>query len=408
VTIALRPAGTRGAAGPAPETEFTFTVAPPLSLYIHLPWCVRKCPYCDFNSYELNGPTPEGAYVAALIRDLDAEASRCAGRTVGTVFMGGGTPSLFSAPAVAALLDAAAARVSMEPGTEITLEANPGTFDQERFAGLRRAGVNRLSIGIQSLDDEMLGAIGRIHSGAEAVRAFHGARAAGFDNINVDLMYGLPGQTVAQARRDLHAVMALDPEHISHYQLTVEPRTRFYHQPPPLPDDEVLWDMQVRCQADLAAAGYEQYEVSAYALPGRRCRHNLNYWQFGDYLGVGAGAHGKLTDVARGVIERAWKVKHPNQYLRWAGTPRGAAGTQALAGNDAVLEFMLNAMRLRDGFPVSLFQARTGLATAVLEDALKAACAKALVDWDGQRIRPTAHGRRYLNDLLQLFIVAPT
>jgi len=386
---------------------FNFTAMPPLSLYIHLPWCVRKCPYCDFNSYELKDALAEQVYVQALVKDLVWEGQRSAGRGVSSVFMGGGTPSLFSAAAIGAVLDAAAARLCLEGGAEITLEANPGTFDESRFAGFHRAGVNRLSIGIQSFDNARLHDIGRIHSGDEALRAFYGARAAGFDNINVDVMYGLPGQTLEQAVSDLRTALDLQPEHISHYQLTLEPQTPFYHRRPDLPDEETLWAMQVQCQALLAAAGYAQYEVSAYARPGRQCRHNLNYWRFGDYLGVGAGAHGKLTDEACHGIERTWKVKHPNQYLQWAGSARSAAGSQALTPRDAAFEFMLNALRLVDGFEVSLFQAHTGLESTVLEEGLMAARDKGLMHWDECYIRPTPQGRRYLNDLLEIFLPEP-
>ncbi len=386
---------------------FKFIAAPPLSLYIHLPWCVRKCPYCDFNSYELKGTLAEQAYVQAVIKDLAWEGERRVDRVVDSVFMGGGTPSLFSAAAIAAVLDGAAARLRLAAGAEITLEANPGTFDEARFAGFRSAGVNRLSIGIQSFDDALLRAIGRIHSGDEALRAFHGARAAGFDNINVDLMYGLPGQTTEQALADVRAALQLQPEHLSHYQLTLEPQTPFYHNPPGLPDEEALWAMQLQCQALLAAAGYVQYEVSAYARPNRQCRHNLNYWRFGDYLGVGAGAHGKVTDARRHVIERTWKVKQPAQYVQRAGTAPAAAGHQVLTRRDAAFEFMLNALRLVDGFDISLFQSHTGMAPAVLYEGLTAARDKGLVQWDECRIRPTPQGQRYLNDLLEIFLPEP-
>lgn len=386
---------------------FDFDATPPLSLYIHLPWCVRKCPYCDFNSYELKASLAEQGYVQALIGDLAWEGRRCDGRTVDSIFFGGGTPSLFSAGAVADVLEAAARHLRLAGDAEITLEANPGTFDEARFAGFRRAGVNRLSLGVQSFDDARLGAIGRIHSGGEAQRAFHGARAAGFDNINVDLMYGLPDQTVEQAVDDLRAALRLQPEHISHYQLTLEPQTPFYHRRPALPDEEAQWAMQVRCQTLLAAAGYAQYEVSAYARPGRQCRHNLNYWRFGDYLGVGAGAHGKLTDMDRRAIQRTWKVKHPNQYAQRAGTDRGAAGCQALAPRDAAFEFLLNALRLVEGFDVSLFQRHTGMAPAVIYGGLARARDQGLLQWDERRVLPTAQGRRYLNDLLEIFLPEP-
>jgi len=387
---------------------FNFAGPVPLSLYVHLPWCVSKCPYCDFNSYEMSGALPEQAYVDALIRDLEAEWEGVAGREIGSVFFGGGTPSLFAAAAVERVLAAVAARARLASEAEITLEANPGTFDTGRFAAYRRAGVNRLSIGVQSLDSGRLQAIGRIHDGAQARAALEGARAAGFDNINVDLMYGLPGQGGDQALADVEGVLQYRPEHVSHYQLTLEPQTRFYHQPPPaLPDDEALWAVQLQCQALLAARGYEHYEVSAYARPGRRCRHNLNYWRFGDYLGIGAGAHSKLTDITRRRVERSWKVKQPRLYMQEAGTPRGVAGREALSPQDAAFEFMLNALRLVEGFDEGLFQGRTGLELGAVAGALDAARDKGLLDRDGPRVRATPAGYRYLNDLLQLFLPEP-
>lgn len=383
---------------------FNFTTAPPLSLYVHLPWCVSKCPYCDFNSYALNQAPPEQAYIEALIADLDAQLDTVAGREIGTVFFGGGTPSLFSAAAIESLLHAVRARVRFDPRAEITLEANPGTFERRRFAGFRRAGVNRLSLGVQTLNDGLLRAIGRVHDRSEALAALRGAREAGFDNLNVDLMYGLPGQTAAQALADVAAVMEFRPEHVSLYHLTLEPQTRFYHQRPPLPDEDASWSMQSRCQAALAAQGYRHYEVSAYAQPGRQCRHNLNYWRFGDYLGIGAGAHGKLTDPRRQRIERSWRVKQPRLYMQYAGGERCTAGLQVLEPKDVAFEFMLNALRLSEGFDVETFRAHAGLEPAVLEAGLAAALGKGLLQSRGTRILATARGKRYLNDLLALFL----
>lgn len=384
-----------------------FAAPPPLSLYVHLPWCVSKCPYCDFNSYELHRALPEQAYVDALIRDLDASQGSIAGREIVSVFFGGGTPSLFSGDAVARVLEAVAAWADLAAGAEITLEANPGTFDTGRFAAYRRAGINRLSIGVQSLDSGRLRAIGRIHDGDQARAALAGARQAGFDNINVDLMYGLPDQQADQALADLEGILPFGPEHISHYQLTLEPQTRFYHEPPALPGDDALWAVQRQCQALLADAGYRHYEVSAYARPGRRCRHNLNYWRFGDYLGIGAGAHSKLTDAARGCIERIWRVKQPGAYMLHAGTPRAVAGREMPGPRDAAFEFLLNALRLVEGFEEEVFKARTGLDLGLVADAMARAGEKGLIGRDGSRVHATPAGYRYLDDLLQMFLPEP-
>ncbi len=374
----------------------------PLSLYVHLPWCVRKCPYCDFNSHAVRDALPEQAYVDALLRDLDAELPAVAGRGIETIFFGGGTPSLFSPAAIARLLEGIRARIAVAPDAEITLEANPGTVDIERFRGFRNAGVNRLSIGIQSFDDDKLKALGRIHGRAEALRAAEAARVAGFENFNLDLMFGLPDQTLEQTLADVRMAIEQRPTHISAYQLTIEPNTLFHAQPPQLPDDDTIWDMQQALQAALAEAGYRQYEVSAYARPGFECRHNLNYWTFGDYLGLGAGAHGKLTRAD--TITRTWKVKRPEDYLDKAGATTAIGGTQTLAPADAAFEFMLNALRLTGGFPAALFAERTGLPLSAIEPALRQAEAKSFIVRDTDTIRPTATGRRLLNDLLLLFL----
>ncbi len=396
----------------------TFASLPPLSLYVHIPWCVRKCPYCDFNSHEARANIPEQEYIDALLRDLEQDLPRVWGRIVHTIFIGGGTPSLFSPEALGRLLSGIRARLPLDQNIEITLETNPGTVELERFKGFRATGINRLSIGIQSFDEEKLKALGRIHGREEALRAAEAARAAGFDNFNLDLMFGLPGQTVEQALADMRAAMALRPTHLSAYQLTIEPNTLFHARPPALPDDDITWDMQSQLQTELAAADYRQYEVSAYARPGYECRHNLNYWKFGDYLGIGAGAHAKITaagdaqgcaSVARGgtpgaTITRLWKVKHPNEYLSAAGAPESIGGEQKLSRHDAVAEFMLNALRLVDGFPSPLFQERAGLPISACEPKLALAENKGLIEWDARSIRPTPQGRRFLNNLLELFV----
>ena len=381
---------------------FHFDAPPPLSLYIHLPWCVRKCPYCDFNSHEARQEIPEQDYVDALLRDLEEELPRAWGRLVRTVFLGGGTPSLFSPAAIERLLAGVRSRVHLVPEAEITLEANPGTVDTERFRGFRAAGVNRLSIGVQSFEPEKLRALGRIHDRDQALRAADAARAAGFDNFNLDLMYGLPNQSIDQALNDIRAAIALGPTHLSAYQLTLEPNTLFHAQPPTLPDDDTTWAMQEQIERELASAGFLQYEVSAYARAGRECRHNLNYWRFGDYLGIGAGAHGKLTDASG--ISRRWKVKQPAQYLMHAGTPQGVGGDQRVTATDVPFEFMLNTLRLTGGFPTTLFVERTGLPLAVVQATLRTAQTRDLLTWADDWIRPTEHGRRFLNDLQMLFL----
>jgi putative oxygen-independent coproporphyrinogen III oxidase len=396
-----------------------FASLPPLSLYVHIPWCVRKCPYCDFNSHEARAKIPEQEYINALLRDLEQDLPRVWGRIVHTIFIGGGTPSLFSPEAIDRLLSGIRARLPLDQNVEITLEANPGTVvapahpalatfvhpctsELDRLIGFRQAGINRLSIGIQSFDEEKLKALGRIHGREEALRAAEAARAAGFDNFNLDLMFGLPGQTVEQALADMRTAMALRPTHLSAYQLTIEPNTLFHARPPTLPDDDMTWEMQSQLQAELAAAGYRQYEVSAYARPGYECRHNLNYWKFGDYLGIGAGAHAKITDASG--ITRLWKVKHPNEYLRNAGAPESIGGEQQLSRHDAAAEFMLNALRLVDGFSSPLFQERAGLPISACEPGLAQAENKGLIEWDARSIRPTPQGRRFLNNLLELFV----
>nr|WP_268982520.1 radical SAM family heme chaperone HemW [Xanthomonas campestris] len=380
-------------------------IPPPLALYVHLPWCVRKCPYCDFNSHAAKGALPFDDYVDALIRDLDADLPLVWGRVVHSVFFGGGTPSLFPPEAIDRFLQAAAARLRFAPNLEITLETNPGTAEHGRFDGYRAAGVNRLSFGVQSFDDAALQRLGRIHDSAEAERAIKLAQDAGYDNFNIDLMYALPEQTLAQAEHDLERAFALQPTHLSHYQLTLEPNTVFFARPPQgIPDDDDAWDMQEHCQRLLAAAGYAQYEVSAYARPGRQCAHNLNYWRFGDYLGIGAGAHGKISSGAEQQVLRRWKHKHPQSYLASAGSAAAIGGDEHVPAARLPFEYMLNLLRLHEGFRLSDFEACTGLPAQVLQTPLARAMAQGwLVEQHG-RIVPTELGRRFTNDVVELFL----
>jgi putative oxygen-independent coproporphyrinogen III oxidase len=377
--------------------ELRFAALPPLALYAHLPWCVRKCPYCDFNSHEKADVLPEREYVDALVADLEGMLPSVWGRRVMSVFIGGGTPSLFSHGSIDRLLAAVRARVTLEPHAEITLEANPGTAEAARFRGYRDAGVNRISLGIQSFDDGKLKALGRIHSAGEARRAIEMAQAV-FDNINLDIMYGLPGQTLGQARADLQAALAFGTTHLSAYQLTLEPNTVFFSKPPSLPAHDACADMQLAVEELAAAAGFEHYETSAFARPGRRCRHNLNYWEFGDYLGIGAGAHGKLSFHDR--VARHERAKQPREYLAQAGT----AIEKPVPPRELPFEFMLNALRLVQGVPAVYFEERTGLPRAVVARRLALAEDQGLIEKDPARIRPTRRGRLFLNELLQLFL----
>ncbi len=373
---------------------------PPLGLYVHVPWCVRKCPYCDFNSHEAPGALPEAAFLEALERDLTTDTGRVAGRPLASVFIGGGTPSLLSARAVGRLLEAVARHLPLSPDCEITLEANPGTAEAGRFRGYREAGVNRLSIGVQSFDDRALRALGRIHDGAQARRAVEQAQAAGFRRINLDLMHGLPGQTPAAALSDLETACALGPGHLSWYQLTLEPNTRFHAHPPALPDEDTLAAIQDQGLALLAQCGYRQYEVSAFARPGERARHNLNYWRFGDYLGIGPGAHAKLS-LADGRILRLAKRRHPRAYLE-AGEGF-VSSRRVLDADDLRLEFMLNVLRLREGFPAGLYTRHTGRPLADLAPGIREAVRQGLLEATHRRLRPSPRGWRYLNDLIGLF-----
>jgi oxygen-independent coproporphyrinogen-3 oxidase len=378
----------------------------PLALYVHLPWCVRKCPYCDFNSHAVPaGGLAEQSYVDALRRDLDFACQAIAGREIVSVFFGGGTPSLFSAQGIASVLQHAHSLVPFAADVEITLEANPGTVEHGRFADYAAAGVNRVSLGAQTFDETALVALGRIHGAGDIARAVGELRAAGIDNFNLDLMYALPGQDLHGALDDVERAIALQPTHLSHYQLTLEPGTPFAKRPPTgLPDDDVAWSMQVECQARLARAGYAQYEVSAYAQPGRRCRHNLVYWEYGDYLGVGAGAHGKVTNATTGAIERTVRARHPAAYLAAIEPAQRLAEVRTVPAADLPFEFCLNALRLVDGFTARQFESRTGLPLAALETGVSAAQARGLLEWTDERCRPTSLGRRFLNDLQAHFL----
>jgi len=382
-------------------------IAPlPLTLYVHFPWCVRKCPYCDFNSHALRGEVPEDSYVEALIRDLDFELADPAFRQapLAAIFFGGGTPSLFSGRAIGRLLEAIHARCAIAPDLEITLEANPGTADARNFRAYRAAGVNRLSLGAQSFDANQLARLGRIHGPQEIPAAVAAARAAGFENLNLDLMYALPEQTPEQAAADLRAALDLAPEHLSYYQLTLEPNTVFAARPPPLPDEDSVWIMHQQGLALLAARGYAQYEVSAHARAGRQSRHNRNYWEFGDYLGIGAGAHAKRTRwPSPGIVRRA-RHKHPRTYVEHAGSAGAIQEERSVAVSERPFEYAMNALRLNEGFVRADFAARTGLAPAVLEAPLARARRRGLIEDDGRRIRATALGRAHLNALLREFL----
>jgi oxygen-independent coproporphyrinogen-3 oxidase len=376
----------------------------PLGIYVHLPWCIRKCPYCDFNSHALKAGLPEQDYIAALVQDLDREATRVPDRMAQTVFFGGGTPSLFSPAGVGQIISAIEARGLLVPDAEISMEANPGTVERGRFAEYQCAGVNRFSLGAQTFDTSHLAKLGRIHGEGEIRTSIEEFFAAGISNFNLDLMFGLPGQTVSEALHDLRLAVESGPAHISHYQLTIEPNTLFHRKPPLLPDDDQSWQMQTEGQLLLAAAGFEQYEVSAYAKAERKCAHNLNYWTYGDYLGIGAGAHGKLTDPATGRVSRQLKSRHPQQYIESGGVPVPAPGN--LASADIVFEFMLNNLRVHDGFHESDFEARTGLAFDTVAARVHEAVGRGLMEkcaatghW-----RASALGFRFLNDLQAWFL----
>lgn len=403
-----------------------FSTLPPLSLYIHYPWCAKKCPYCDFNSHTFSAANVtdqqrDRFYVDALLVDLQQELPDVWGRTLHSIFIGGGTPSLITPEMLQYLMSQLAALMNLSPMIEITMEANPGTVDQVKFAEFHDIGINRLSMGIQSFSDPLLERIGRIHNGQQGRQAIERAQLAGFDNINLDLMYALPGQTLNHALDDIHQAIAFETPHLSHYQLTLEPNTLFAHQPPILPDDDLSYDMQIRCQELLADAGYHHYEISAYAQADKQCQHNLNYWQFGDYLGIGAGAHGKISDAAQQRIIRRWKEKHPQSYLDKAlATDKFQSksgknstndhksimigGQEQLSSQDISFEFMLNASRLINGFDIELFGRHTGLAIEEIDQGLKKAAELELIEWDLNHIKPTERGLRYLNELQAIFL----
>ena len=384
------------------------SVLPPLSLYIHVPWCVRKCPYCDFNSHESQGDIPEADYITALIEDLKQDLHWVQGREIQSIFFGGGTPSLLSARAYDTLFDGLTRHLSFNDNIEITLEANPGTFEAEKFNGYRRAGINRLSMGIQSFDPEQLKKLGRIHDKEQALRAIDMARDAGFDNFNLDLMHGLPDQTPEQALLDLDTALAFHPPHLSWYQLTIEPNTDFYKRPPVLPEDDILWDIQEQGQARLAEAGLKQYEISAYTRPGRQARHNINYWRFGDYLGIGAGAHGKITVAGPEGhrVLRSQKARLPKRYLD--ETRQFLSATDIIASDDIAFECMMNALRLHSGISITDFEQRTGVTLNSLSKPMQKAESLGLIERaqvnNQDYIRASERGKQYLNELLSLFL----
>ncbi len=378
---------------------------PPLSLYVHIPWCVRKCPYCDFNSHEAKTAVDERGYLAALMADLDQEIEMTGQREIRSIFIGGGTPSLFSADSINRIIEGVQQRLPVAADAEITLEANPGTFEQQKFADYRAGGINRLSIGIQSFDDEKLAALGRIHDHHEAVRAVETAHSAGFENINLDLMFGLPGQSVQQATDDIERACAFEPSHISHYQLTIEANTWFHKYPPVLPEADTIWDMQRACHEHLEKHGYPQYEVSAFANDRDQCLHNTNYWGFGDYIGIGAGAHGKISDAADGTITRRWKQRQPAAYVRLAQAGEACAGSSRLRQPEILFEFLMNALRLRRGFGYELFEQRTGIDRQRLIEACSKVDADLLLVSE-QGITTTDRGFDFLNHVLEMFLVS--
>jgi len=391
------------AAGMSLQTPH-FSALPPLALYVHIPWCLKKCPYCDFNSHERRGEIPEARYVDALLADLELALPSIWGRRVHTVFFGGGTPSLFAPESIDRILAGVRARVALAPDAEITLEANPGTFERARFAHFKAAGIDRLSVGVQSFEPRFLHALGRVHDAGEA-RAAAAAAIEIFGNVNLDLMYALPGQTLADARSDLAEALRFSPPHLSFYHLTIEPNTLFHRYPPVLPDDETAADIEDAIAETLGAAGYLHYETSAYARPGHECRHNLNYWRFGDYLGIGAGAHSKLSFPER--VVRQVRHKQPQQYMEEVERGSPLAEDRTVERGEIGFEFMLNALRLTDGVPVALFAERTGFALTLVQKGLDEAERRGLVERDHQRMRPTPLGQRFLNDLQAIFLPAP-
>jgi putative oxygen-independent coproporphyrinogen III oxidase len=377
----------------------------PLALYVHMPWCVRKCPYCDFNSHQLKSGQPDATYIDALIRDFDLEAPRVQGRSIGSVFFGGGTPSLFAPAEFARLIGALKQRIAFADDAEITLEANPGTIERGKFQGYAEAGINRVSLGAQSFDANALKVLGRIHSADDTHRAVEELQAAKLGNFNLDLMYALPQQSLEAALNDVKIACSLGPAHISYYQLTLEPGTVFHSRPPALPDEDAAWQIQLAGQQMLAERGYAQYEVSAYATPGAQCRHNLNYWRFGDYVGIGAGAHGKVTTSLPDKILRTVKPKQPREYQKEiSGAALSAGDAGHIAAADLPFEFMLNALRLNEGFTAACYRGRTGLALQDIDAQLKRAQSRGLLERMARGWRPTMLGRRFLNDLQAGFL----
>lgn len=384
----------------------SFSSNPPLSLYIHFPWCEKKCPYCDFNSHlsdSQDGSIPEQAYIETLLQDLQQDLPLIWGRSIESIFMGGGTPSLFSGEAIDFLLSQLRALLRLKPDIEITLESNPGSADSDKFAAYKTAGVNRLSIGVQSFNDDQLNQLGRIHNAEVARQAFAKARDAGFDNINLDLMYGLPGQSLEQAQADLQQAIDLQPEHISHYQLTIETNTSFFHQPPDnMPDDDLSWQIQQECQKQLGLNNFVQYEVSAYSLKNKQCQHNLNYWHFGDYLGIGAGAHGKITQGGQNQVLRRNRQRQPKAYLQ--NIDSRITSERILQPTDLIFEFMLNALRLTEGFLINDFIQNTGLNLSSILPTLNLAIDKGFLKMNSQKVWPTYLGLQFNNDLQELFL----
>jgi len=381
---------------------------PPLSLYVHFPWCIQKCPYCDFNSHAIKQGIPESEYIEALLRDLENDLPLVWGRKINTIFMGGGTPSLFSPESMDNLLAGIRARIPLSPNAEITMEANPGSIENERLSGFRETGINRVSIGVQSFNDEQLKRLGRIHDADTAIKAIESAKRAGFDNFNIDLMFALPKQTVEQAMSDIETALLLSPSHISYYQLTIEPNTEFHHKPPQLPDDELAWEIFTQGKNKLAENNFQQYEVSAYSLEKHNCRHNTNYWLFGDYLGIGAGAHAKISDANQQTITRYWKHRHPKEYLASINNS-SIAGQRTLKSNELVFEFLMNALRLTNGFDLHTFQKHTGLGREELHNKLAHFINQGLIIWneDNGSINASEKGQLFLNDILEQCLPNP-
>jgi putative oxygen-independent coproporphyrinogen III oxidase len=377
---------------------------PPLSLYVHMPWCVRKCPYCDFNSHTAPEKLATEEYIDALIADLEQDLPLVWGRPVQSIYFGGGTPSLFPATSIATFLSAIRARLDLRPDVEITLEANPGTIEHDSFSAYAQAGINRVSLGVQSFDDELLERLGRIHGRQDIEQSLRSLKSAGIDNFNIDLMYALPGQAAEQSKRDIELAIQANPAHISFYQLTIEPNTAFAARPPTLPLDDLAWDMQQRGLDMLEAAGYEQYEISAFSKPGLQSRHNMNYWRYGDFLAIGAGAHGKITTPVDGKVQRYAKHRHPKRYLSGVESGDWRAELRLLGDEERIFEFFLNQLRLREGVYIGDFSARTGLPWQAVEFRVQKAVDKGLLEVSQARLRPTDLGWRFVNDIQQMFL----